>query len=495
MNSEVKQSDLLLSFVKMFNLYIEADRDNPKELRIVPRDEFYNGSQVDWTKKLDYSQSVEIVPMGELEANPYKFQYKEGKDDANVLYQESYQTTYGSRTYQVENQFVKEEKKIEVVFSPTQIRSYNNQKNFVLSYVPNSQDGDLRVMYYSGLVSGVNWMLYAQYAGVGVNRSNRFSIPITTHLDDIANPTFDINFGMPREIGLGAGYKYTNANLVNTYYYRFLTEITSKNSKILRAYFRITTKDYLNLSFSDAYFFEGQYWRLNKIEDYDPNGDSVYLCEFLLAQFIQPATITQKTIGAGTGQGQQGETYGDIYPGGSIPFKPGIKGVSVGTSNGGSGVFVGDGIVQSSNNDNSSAFASVNTSFLEGADNSIAVVCDDFAVTKPDTMYVGNYEMYPNFLSGGSVKTITTNYTATKDDWLIIANTSAGSLTITLPDPTSLSGKTWVIKKPLSGHSVTINTATSAQIDGSDSHTQTTHHSYDVITTDGVQFYIIAEGH
>ena len=495
LNSEVKQSDLLMSFIKMFNLYIEADRDNPKKLRIVPRDEFYNGAQVDWSKKLDYSQSVEIVPMGELEANPYKFAYKEGKDDANVLYQQAYQTTYGSRTYQVENQFVKEEKKIEVVFSPTQIRAYNSQKNFVLSYMPNAQDGDLRVLYYSGVVSGVNWLLYAQYAGVGVNRSNRFSIPITTHLDDIANPTFDINFGMPREIGLGAGYKYTNANLVNTYYYRFLTEITSKNSKILRGYFRITTKDYLNLSFADAYFFEGQYWRLNKIEDYDPNGDSVYLCEFLLAQFIQPASVTQKTIGAGTGQGQQGETYGDIYPGGNIPFKPGIKGVSVGTTNGGSGVFVGEGIVQSSNNDNSSAFSSVNTSFLEGADNSTAIVCDDFEVTKPDTLYVGNYEMYPNFLSGGAVRTESANYNATKDDWLILADTTSGSITITLPDPTGLSGKTWIIKKPQSGHSVTIDTATSAQIDGSDSHTQTTHHSYDVITTDGSQFYIIGEGH
>lgn len=495
LNSEVKQSDLLMSFIKMFNLYIEADRDNPKELRIVPRDEFYNGAQVDWSKKLDYSQSVEIVPMGELEANPYKFQYKEGKDDANVLYQQAYQTTYGSRTYQVENQFVKEEKKIEVVFSPTQIRAYNSQKNFVLSYVPNSQDGDLRILYYSGLVSGVNWLLYAQYAGVGVNRSNRFSLPITTHLDDIANPTFDINFGMPREIGLGAGYKYTNANLVNTYYYRFLTEITSKNSKILRAYFRITTKDYLNLSFSDAYFFEGQYWRLNKISDYDPNGDSVYLCEFLLAQFIQPASVTQKTIGAGTGQGQQSETYGDIYPGGNIPFKPGIKGVSVGTSNGGSGVFVGEGIVQSSNNEDSSAFSSVNTSFLEGADNSTALVCNDFEVTKPNTLYVGNYEMYPSFLSGGAVRTESTNYNVTKDDWLILADTTSGAITITLPDPTGLSGKTWIIKKPQSGHSVTIDTATSAQIDGSDSHTQTTHHSYDVITTDGSQFYIIGEGH
>jgi hypothetical protein len=494
MNSEVKQSELLLSFVKMFNLYIEPNQDNPKELRIVPRDEFYNGAQVDWTKKLDYSQSVEIVPMGELEANPYKFQYKEGKDDANVLYQESYQTTYGSRTYQVENQFVKEEKKIEVVFSPTQIRSYNNQKNFVLSYVPNSQDGDLRVMYYSGLVSGVNWMLYAQYAGVGVNRSNRFSIPITTHLDDIANPTFDINFGMPREIGLGAGYKYTNSNLVNNYYYRFLTEITSKNSKILRAYFRITTKDYLNVSFSDAFFFEGQYWRLNKIEDYDPNGDSVYLCEFLLAQFVQPATIAQKTIGAGTGQGQQGETYGDIYPGGSIPFKPGIKGVSVGTSNGGSGVFVGDGIVQSSNNDNSSAFASVNTSFLEGADNSIAVVCDDFAVEKPNTMYVGNYEMYPNFLSGGAVKNVNSTTIATKDDWLFLCDSSAGSFTVTLPDPTGLSGKHWVLLKTNSNHSITIYAPTGSTINGGEGEVLNNHWEKKWVVCDGSNFYVIGNG-
>jgi len=493
LNSEVKQSDLLLSFVKMFNLYIEADRDNPKKLRIVPRDDFYNGAQVDWTQKLDYSQSVEIVPMGELEANPYKFQYKEGKDEANVLYQESYQTTYGSRTYQVENQFVKEEKKIEVVFSPTQIRSYNNQKNFVLSYVPNAQDGDLRVMYYSGLLSGVNWMLYAQYAGVGLNRSNRFSIPITTHLDSISNPTFDINFGMPREIGLGAGYKYTNANLVNTYYYRFLTEITSKNSKILRGYFRITTKDYLNLSFSDAYFFEGQYWRLNKIEDYDPNGDSVYLCEFLLAQFIQPATITQKTIGAGTGQGQQDETYGDIYPGGNIPLKPGIKGVSVGTTNGGSGVFVGDDIVQSSNNDNSSAFASVQTSFLEGANNSMAIVCDDFEVSKPDTLYVGNYEMYPNFLSGGAVKTVSANTTATKDDRLFLVDTTSGSKTITLPDPTGLSGKQFVVKKITSGNSVIVATTGTAKIDGGDTHTMILQWASHILETDGVDYFIIAQ--
>jgi predicted benzoate:H+ symporter BenE len=103
--------------------------------------------------------------------------------------------------------------------------------------------------------------------------------------------------------------------------------------------------------------------------------------------------------------------------------------------------------------------------------------------------------MYPNYLSGGAVTTVSANYSATKDDWLILATTTAGNFTITLPDPSGLSGKTWIIKKPLAGHQVTIATATAAQIDGSDTHTQTSRHSYDVITTDGVQFYIIAEGH
>ncbi len=112
--------------------------------------------------------------------------------------------------------------------------------------------------------------------------------------------------------------------LIYNYYYRFLIEITGSNSKILRAYFRITPKDWLNLSFSDAYFFEGQYWRLNQISDYNPIEDGVYLCEFLLQQFIEPATIVQKTIGAGTAG--QTDAESDIYPGGNIPIKPGIKG-------------------------------------------------------------------------------------------------------------------------------------------------------------------------
>ena len=492
LNSEVKQSDLLMSFVKMFNLYIEPSQDQPKILRCVPRDEFYNGSNVDWTKKLDYSKPVEIVPMGDLDANPYVFSYKEGADTSNKQYQEMYQSTYGSRTYKVDNDFVKTEKKIDIVFSPTQIKNYPNaQKNFVLSYVEAEKDGDLRIMYYGGLQSDVSWRLYS-ISYMLPYYSNRTKLPMTIHYDSVTAPTFDILFGMPKELGVGAGYQYNNSNLVTNYYYRFITEITNKNSKILRAYFKITPLDWYNLRFNNLYFFEGQYWRLNKVNDYNPVEDGVYECEFLLAQFIPPATQTIKVIGSGTAGGNQGETYGDIYPSGNNPIKPGIKGVSVGTSQGsGMGVFVGTEVVNSPINVNNSGLGLAGVSFPIGTDGSVALVCNDFEVTKSDTLYIGNFEMYPNFLSGGLVKTITANYTATADDYMFLVDTTAGSITISLPDPTGLSGKEFVIKKITSPHQVIIDTVGTAKIDGADTHSQNPIWSAHTIKTNGTDYFII----
>lgn len=494
LNTEVKQSDLLMSFVKMFNLYIEPTQDQPNVLRCVPRDEFYNGSNVDWTKKLDYSQPVEIVPMGDLDANPYVFTYKEGVDTSNKQYQELYQSTYGSRTYKIDNDFVKTEKKIDIVFSPTQIKNYPNaQKNFVLSYVEAEKDGDLRIMYYGGLQTGVSWRLYP-ISYMLPFYSNRTSLPMTLHYDSVTSPTYDILFGMPKELGVGAGYPYVNSNLVTNYYYRFITEITNKNSKILRAYFKITPLDWYNLRFNNLYFFEGQYWRLNRVNDYNPVEDGVYQCEFLLAQFIPPATQTIKTIGSGTAGGNQGETYGDIYPSGNNPIKPGIKGVSVGTSQSdGNGVFVGTGIVQSPVNSNNSGLGLKDTIFSVGTDGSVAMVCNGFTVTKSDTLYIGNYEMYPNYLSGGLVQTITANYTATKDDYMFLVDTTMGAVTITFPDPVGLSGKTYIVKKITSGHQVDIITTGTAKIDGQDTHTSNAQWAAHTFVTNGTDYFITGE--
>jgi hypothetical protein len=131
--------------------------------------------------------------------------------------------------------------------------------------------------------------------------------------------------------------------------------------------------------------------------------------------------------------------------------------------------------------------------FQIGVDGSVAIVCDDFEVTKSDTMYVGNYEMYPNFLSGGAVKTLTTSYTATKDDYLFLLNPATGGMVLTLPDPTGLSGKYFAVKKITAAHSVTIATTGTAKIDGADTHSMSGNWAAHEIVTDGIDYFLMGE--
>jgi hypothetical protein len=233
---------------------------------------------------------------------------------------------------------------------------------------------------------------------------------------------------------------------------------------------------------------------LNQISDYNPIEDGVYLCEFLLQQFIEPATITTKTVGSGTGGGDSEEIYGDIYPSGSNPVTPGVRQLNVGGSQQtGNGVFVGGGIVQSPTNNNNSGFGLQDVVFGTNTNGSVALICEDFEVNKSDTLYVGNYEMYPNFLSGGAVKTVTANTTATKDDRLFLVDTTTGAITVTLPDPTGLSGKQFAVKKLTSAHTITVDTTGTAKIDGADTHSINQHWASHIFETDGVNYFIIAE--
>ena len=102
--------------------------------------------------------------------------------------------------------------------------------------------------------------------------------------------------------------------------------------------------------------------------------------------------------------------------------------------------------------------------------------------------------MNANWLSGGKIITTNTNYQATKDDWLIVCDTSGGAITITLPDATFYPSKMFTIKKVSSNHSVTINTD-GGLIDGNPNHSQTNNHSFDTLVSDGTNYLIISEGH
>jgi hypothetical protein len=483
------QKDMLSNFVKMFNLYIEQDILNPKLLRFVPRDEFYTGSAKDWTKKLDYSQNVTIVPMGNLEANPYTFTFKEGQDQFNKDYKQSTSRIYGDRVIRIDNDFVKEEKKIEVTFAPTILFQADDSKRYY-SYIFNSNKdkGQLRCLYFGGVKTTT---AYEVFNTAPTNVLNFTKYPLVLHVDDVDNMQFDLNFGMPLSVISGKGLSYSNQNLVNVYWYKTIREITDKNSKILRAYFRITPYDWYTLQFKDLYFFEGQYWRLNKISDYNPLQNGVYMCEFLLVTYYEPTTVTKKNVGIGVP-----DVLSDKFPKGT-PL--GFVAVSSGGINiGNSGLDCLDSVVIGNDNISTARYSTIigeRVNIPSGFEYVTAINCNNFTAVESNKVYMDNFPQIGAYSCGGNVIEInSTNspYTCVYDDYLIVGTPTGSDISVILPNPSTNKGKIFVVKKLGNPQKIVVSAGDgSILIDGATTHDiSNDKESHQFIST-GTQYYVI----
>jgi hypothetical protein len=493
------QKDFLLSLVKMFNLYIE--QTEAKTLRFVPRDDFYNGDKQDWTALLDYDQAHEIVPMGELQNNPYVFTYKEGEDYLSKEYKQDTSRIYGDRSIRVDNDFIKSEKKIEVAFSST-LTWYSATNKFfsVISDDKGQATNDLRILYFNGLASTPSYFLYDQ---TKPSTPNLNFYPVTTHMDDPYNMQFDLSFGMPIKPQVPLGFNYSNQNLVNVYYYKTLAEIIDKNSKIFRGYFRINANQFANIRFNSLYFFEGQYWRLNKVIDYNPTQEGLTKCEFLLASYFAPSVPNTKPIGVGGQDTDNGKNPDFFATDGQLPIVN-TKGTSGGLNSGDNVGTSDDSIVMGDGNYNygiyNTIFAGSAVTIPLGFNNTTTINCNDFLTPEPERVYVENYPVVGAWLGAGKIVNITNTdspYTVKYDDWLILCNTSGGSITVVLPTPSAANkGKMFVIKKTQSSNQISIIAGDgSINIDDSTTHTQNQKNGYDQVVSDGNQYWILTHGH
>lgn len=93
-----------------------------------------------------------------------------------------------------------------------------------------------------------------------------------------------------------------------------------------------------------------------------------------------------------------------------------------------------------------------------------------------------------------AIKTITSSYTANGTDNTILANTTSAAITLTLPDPSSIAGRIYTVKKIGSGgidRELTITPSSGTTIDGGASYVIYNDWTYVTIQTDGTNWYII----
>jgi hypothetical protein len=304
----VTQLDFLTSIIKKENLKVEINKSDSKVYEITPGNDFVlTTDPLDWTYKLDMSKDIEILPMAELDAKRYVFKDKPDGDHYNKSYFDEFGEVYGQHTQEVDNDFVKDDKVVETIFSPTPIASWNSAsiicpRFFKMEALPNGAPSvkptkvNIRLLNFQQVTAP--WT----YSSLefGTDSQLILSYPYAGDLDNPFFPATDINFGTPKKVFWDfAGAQYPTRNRYNERYSKHISEITDRDSKLVIAYFNLTELDISTFSFRKIVFVIDSYYIVNRIIDYTPSKRQSVKVELLKLKggptFV-PSTIT---IGSG----------------------------------------------------------------------------------------------------------------------------------------------------------------------------------------------------
>ena len=316
--SDLTCRDFLISIIKMFNLYIEADGDVEKKYRIEPRDQYYRGGTqstdfIDWSDKLD-EDSVQIIPMSEFVSKTYTFKTKDDTDFWSAKFKKERGRPFGEYKKSISNDFKSDEQSIDISpFASSVMINYPSFSDVVMPSIISRDNSTTKpVTNPSGriLIQGGLRPWTAFRGGAEINLENpqsswqtgfeiisqeitglqsaTFGTPFHQYpycgmVDAPQDPYHDLNwFGM--EAGDFVYYdfaRWTNANLFNRFYSNMIREFSDPGSRVLVADFALTPKDIKDIDFSKIYLISGHWMRLQKVIDFDPVTPKLTKCEFL----------------------------------------------------------------------------------------------------------------------------------------------------------------------------------------------------------------------
>ena len=280
---KVKQVDYLKSVFTMFNLMIIPNKNNAKNLEIVPRNEYFGSGVVkDWTSKLDLSSGIEETLINEQQARQIQFSYTPDKDYFNTFYSDDTKKVYGEYIHKIDNEWLDPNSKqeIKVIFSPTPMENIPNTDIIVPKIGKMDNNGafgktDFNIRFlrknptmmptaFSIKLLGLSAQTSYPYAG-------HLSHPFSTDADPI-----DYNFGTSEYAfytseGSSQLEYVTPNNLVNKYWKSYLDDISDKNSKLIKCKVHLTPADIAQFNYNDTIFIDGltddggHYFIVNKL--------------------------------------------------------------------------------------------------------------------------------------------------------------------------------------------------------------------------------------
>lgn len=305
--TKIKQKEFLTSILKAFNLFVDVNPNNPNDLIIEPFDEFYNTTGiVDYENRTDLGKEQTINP-NLLEGKRYIYSYKADKDYYNDLYFRTHNEVFGTEEINVENDFIKSDKKTELIFSGTPLAAnyglgiampkiYTKDETTIKTIAPNIR------LLYCAVKTSPNPYTYKQYGQADLITTEYLHAGME---DDAMNPTVSLMFGPAKEFYYTYINAYfTNNTLYNKYHKQYLLNLIDRDAKFVTKYLWLTPKDINEFSFRNRLFIDGSYYIVNKIENYTPleqTSTKVELIKLLDTEVFTPTSflISDTSINAG----------------------------------------------------------------------------------------------------------------------------------------------------------------------------------------------------
>ena len=342
--NEIKQSDFVKSIFQMYNLYVEQDVNNPNNLILRHRDEYYDsGAEKNWSRKLAKDKEQELIFLPDLSNKKLKLTYAPDTDEFNTMYTQATAETYGQIEYTFDNEYVKDVATQELIFSPTPVAltSFGAYVPAINGSAPNT---NIRILYDGGVQSCQPFDIldFGTTGEFGLT-----SYPMLGHFDNASTPSFDINFGT-NDFYFYEPLSLTANNLYNLYWRRTVNQINV--GKMLIAYFDLTEVDIQALKLNDKIYIDNSWWNINKIQDY--NGNQRQLTKVELISIDTEIDLAPFKIRPGRpfGDNSVGETVGKLEARSTFNnnvIVPGANALIFGKGNvvtaGTKGIIIGDG--------------------------------------------------------------------------------------------------------------------------------------------------------
>jgi hypothetical protein len=284
---DIKCSEFFKGILNLFYAYMSEPIYNPVTNKsTIYIDSFINYYEAqenydNWTDLIDESKDITIQSNSLIEGNIYQYTFSDEKDVLNAKYRELVGIGYGEKQLEIET-WMNGVVKFELPFNtyiPYKIENSQLIYPIVKDQTTDSNNtttskpykGKGMLTFYNGLRSGVVNIYNAEGSATG-DWQIKYDFPMIHHLRFKDNynfePLFDLHFA-PRNATFDGIKLVPDVNIFTKYHDKFVNEITSKNSKLVSLYLKLSYKDINELDFAKLKMIDGVLYRLNTIKDFD----------------------------------------------------------------------------------------------------------------------------------------------------------------------------------------------------------------------------------